>query len=94
MSVIDDEGNVQVIARQSAPCIRPLATPPKSSVTKNAVDATWCASIRARPNGTPTQASCPSPDRTRGGAFEPARCSRVEHSKRMCELRASGRDGR
>ena len=50
MSVIDDEGNVQVIARQSAPCIRPLATPPKSSVTKNAVDATWCASIRARPN--------------------------------------------
>ena len=72
MSVIDDEGNVQVIARQSAPCIRPLASPPKSSVTKNAVDATWCASIRARPNANASIA-CPSPDRTRGGAFEPAR---------------------
>ena len=92
MSVIDDEGNVQVIARQSAPCIRPLATPPKSSATKNAADATWCASIRARPNANAS--IVPNPDRTRGGAFEPARCSRIEHSKRVRELRASGRYGR
>ena len=50
MSVIDDKANVQIIARQSAPCIRPLASPPKSSATENAADATWCASIRAGPN--------------------------------------------
>ena len=72
MSVIDDKGNVQVIARQRAPCIRPLASPPKSSAPENAADATWCASIRTRPNANasivPTSA-----DRTRGGAFEPAR---------------------
>ena len=29
---------------------RKPGTPPKSSVTKNAADATWCVSIRARPN--------------------------------------------
>ena len=29
MSVIDAEGNVQTIGRNSAPCIRPLAHPPK-----------------------------------------------------------------
>ena len=93
MSVIDDEGNVQVIARQSAPRIRPLATPAEvvgdeERRRRYVVCFNPREAERQRKHRAQTLTEL-------GAELSSLRaCSRVEHSKRMCELRASGRYGR